>query len=60
MAWTIIVLVILVITPTFTEAFSLPPANFLKDFATKYQKSSIVLNIPKEDFSQSSRKEVTY
>ena len=48
MAWPSIVLVILVITPTFTEAFSLPLANFLKDFATKYQKSSIVMNIPKE------------
>ena len=48
MAWKYKVLVILVIAPAFAESFSLPPAKFLKDFAMKYQRSSIVMNLPKE------------
>ena len=49
MAWTWKVLVIvLVIAPAITEKLSLPPANFFKDFALKYQRSSIVMNIPKK------------
>ena len=48
MAWTCKVLVILVIAPAIAEKLSLPPAKFLKDFALKYQRSSIVMNIPKK------------
>ena len=48
MAWTWKVLVILVIAPAIAEKLSLPPVNFLKDFALKYQRSSIVMNIPKK------------
>ena len=48
MAWKFKVLVILVIAPAIAESFSLPPAKFLKDFAMKYQRSSIVMNLPKE------------
>ena len=48
MAWKNKVLLILVIAPSIAEPFSLPPANFLKDFAMKYQRSSIVMNLPKE------------
>ena len=47
MGWTIKVLVILIITTAMAEKLSLPPVNFLKDFATKYQKTSIVVNLPK-------------
>ena len=47
MGWTIKVLVILIITTVMAEKLSLPPVNFLKDFATKYQKTSIVMNLPK-------------
>ena len=47
MGWTIKVLVILIITTAMAEKLSLPPVNFLKDFATKYQKTSIVMNLPK-------------
>ena len=42
------VLVIVVIVIAIAETFSLPPAKCLKDFAMKHQKSSIVMNIPKE------------
>ena len=48
MAWTWKVLVIIVIAPAIAEKLSLPPAKFLKDFALKYQRSSIVMNIPKK------------
>ena len=48
MAWTIKVLVTLIISTAMAETFSLPPVNFLKDFAMKYQRSSIVMNLPKE------------
>ena len=42
------VLVILVVALAIAKPFSLPPAKFLKDFALKYQRSSIVMSIPKE------------
>ena len=48
MAWTIKVLVILIMTTAMAEKLSLPPVNFLKDFATKYQRTSIVMNLPKD------------
>jgi hypothetical protein len=48
MAWTWKVLLIIVIVPAIAEKLSLPPAKFLKDFALKYQMSSIVINIPKK------------
>ena len=48
MAWTCKVLVILIVAITMAETFSLPPVKFLEDFATKYQRSSIVMNLPKE------------
>jgi hypothetical protein len=49
MAWTWKVLVVvLVIAPVIAENLSLPPAKFLKDFALKYQRESIVMNIPKK------------
>ena len=48
MAWTSKVLVILLIARAMAETFSLPPVNFLEDFAMKYQRSSIAMNIPKE------------
>ena len=48
MAWTIKVLVILIITTAMAEKLSLPPVNFLKDFAAKYQRTSIVMNLPKD------------
>ena len=48
MAWTIKVLVTLIISTAMTETSSLPPVNFLEDFAMKYQRSSIVMNLPKE------------
>jgi hypothetical protein len=48
MAWTWKVLVILVIAPAIAEKLSLPPAKFLKDFALKYHRSSIVMSIPKK------------
>ena len=48
MAWTIKVFVILIITTrAMAEKLSLPPVNFLQDFATKYQRKSIVMNLPK-------------
>ena len=31
------------IAPAIVEAFSLPPAKFLKDFAMKHQRSAIVM-----------------
>ena len=48
MAWTIKVLVILIITTAMAEKLSLPPVKFLEDFVTKYQRTSIVMNLPKE------------
>jgi hypothetical protein len=42
------VLVTIIIATTMAETFSLPPVKFLKDFAVKYQRSSIVMNLPKE------------
>ena len=38
MAWTIKVLVTLIISTAMSETFSLPPVNFLKDFTMKYQR----------------------
>ena len=48
MAWTIKVFVILIITTAMAEKLSLPPVKFLQDFATKYQRTSIVMNLPKQ------------
>ena len=48
MAWKSKVLVILTIALAIAEAFSLPPATFLKDFAMKHHRASIVMNLPKE------------
>ena len=48
MAWTIKVLVTLIISTAMAETFSLPPVKFLEDFAMKYQRSSIVMDLPKE------------
>ena len=48
MVWTIKVLVILIITTAMAEKLSLPPVKFLEDFATKYQRTSIVMNLPKD------------
>ena len=48
MDWKSKVLAIFVIALAIAEAFSLPPAKFLKDFAMKHQRSAIVMNIPKK------------
>ena len=48
MDWKSKVFAIFVIALAIAEAFSLPPARFLKDFAMKHQRSAIVINIPKE------------
>ena len=48
MAWTNKVLIILIIALAMAETFSFPNAKFLKDFAMKYQKTSIVMNLLKE------------
>ena len=48
MDWKSQVLAIFVIAPAIAEAFSLPAATFLKDFAMKHQRSAIVMNLPKE------------
>ena len=48
MAWTCKVLVILIIAITMAKTITLPPVKFLKDFAIKYQRSSIVMNLPKD------------
>ena len=48
MAWTCKVLVILIISITMAKTITLPPVKFLKDFAIKHQRSSIVLNLPRE------------
>ena len=48
MAWKSKVFVILAIAIAIAETFSLPPADFLKDFVMKYQRSSIVMTIPKK------------
>ena len=48
MAWTSKVIVLLIIATAIAEKISLPSVEFLKDFAIKYQRSSIVMNLPKE------------
>ena len=48
MAWTCKMLVVLILAITMAETSSLPPVKFLKDFAIKYQRSSIVMNLPKD------------
>ena len=48
MAWPCKVLVVSMIAIAIAEPFSLPPVKFLEDFAIKYQRSSIVMNLPKE------------
>ena len=48
MAWTYKLLVILILAITMAETLSLPPVKFLQDFAIKHQRSSIVMNLPKE------------
>ena len=48
MAWTCKVLVILIIAITMAKTITLPPVKFLKDFAIEYQRSSIVLNLPRK------------
>ena len=48
MDWKSKVLALFVIALAIPEAFSLPPARFLKDFAMKHQRSAIVMNLPKE------------
>ena len=48
MAWTCKVLVIIIIAITMAETITLPPVKFLKDFAIEYQRSSIVLNLPRK------------
>ena len=48
MAWTSKVLVILITATAMAEKLSLPPVEFLKDFAIKYQRSNILMNLPKD------------
>ena len=48
MALTFKVLVTIIIATTMAETFSLPPVKFLQDFATKYQRTNIVMNLPEE------------
>ena len=48
MAWTCKVFVIIIIAITMAETITLPPVKFLKDFAIEYQRSSIVLNLPRK------------
>ena len=48
MAWTCKVFVVLILAITMAETSSLPPVKFLKDFTIKYQRSSIVMNLPKD------------
>ena len=48
MAWTSKVLVILITATAIAEKLSLPPVEFLKDFAMKYQRTSVIMNLPKE------------
>ena len=48
MAWPCKVLVLSMIAIAIGEPFSLPPVKFLEDFAIKYQRSSIVMNLPKK------------
>ena len=48
MAWTYKLLVILILAITMAETLSLPPVKFLQDFAIKHQRSSIVMNSPKD------------
>ena len=48
MAWKCKVLIVLILAITMAEMSSLPPVKFLKDFATKYQRSNIVMNLPKD------------
>ena len=48
MAWTSKVLVLFIIATAMAEKLSLPSVEFLKAFAIKYQRESIVMNLPKE------------
>ena len=48
MAWTCKVFIMLMMAMTVAETFSLPPVKFLKDFAIKYQRPSIFMDLPKE------------
>ena len=48
MAWTSKVLVLLIIATAMAEKLSLPSVEFLKAFAIKYQRESIVMNLPKQ------------
>ena len=48
MAWTSKVLVLLIIATAMAEKLSLPPVEFLKAFSIKYQRESIVMNLPKQ------------
>ena len=43
-----LVLVTLIISTAMAETLSLPPVKFLQEFAIKHQRSSIVMNLPKE------------
>ena len=48
MAWTSKFLVILITATAIAEKLSLPPVEFLKDFAMKYQRTSVIMNLPNE------------
>ena len=48
MVWTSKVLVLLIIATAMAEKLSLPSVEFLKAFAIKYQRESIVMNLPKQ------------
>ena len=48
MALTSNILVTLLTATAMAETFSLPPVIFLKDFAMKHQRTSIVMNLPQE------------
>ena len=48
MAWTSKGLVLFIIATAMAEKLSLPPVKFLNAFVIKYQRSSIVMNLPKE------------
>ena len=47
MAWTSKILVIVITATVMAEKLSLPPVAFLKDFAMKYQRRSVIMNLPK-------------
>ena len=48
MAWKSKTFLILIIATAMAEKLSLPPTKFLEDFAMKYQRTSIVMNLPKK------------